>query len=358
MNDIQERFNQVKSKMTVNHPKLSDQQIPITAIEMAIKIAGSAPSGANLQPWTYVLISDNILKQKLADRLGNETLIDSPYIIVLFKQNHGIKINEDGTKGIVKHYYAHESACLSGGMLLGAFHYANINYELLPVKKQINDVLLRPSNEKAILALSIAMTDNSEEMMRKLIDYYEIVKERRSIRRYRNQIFDQEIISESIELVDSLLSSPYYHFECISDSVIKQKIRDKAEEKEKRLYKELISEEWKNALKPMRTNWQKAHLTEAPYLIIVFSRRKLNQQIIDSKTMTGIATGLLIQILHYIGLSTLTYTPSPMKFINDILVIPTSLTPLMVLPVGYRDINYQLPDIKRKVLQEILIKLI
>lgn len=72
--------------------------------------------------------------------------------------------------------------------------------------------------------------------------------------------------------------------------------------------------------------------------------------------MTGIATGLLIQILHYIGLSTLTYTPSPMKFLNNILDISTDLIPLMVLPVGYKDNSYQLPNIKRKQLQEILIK--
>ncbi|QVK18486.1 nitroreductase family protein [Mycoplasmatota bacterium] len=365
MIELQERLNKINQELMIKQSKRLNNQIPISVIETAIKIAGSAPSGANQQPWTYVLINDTSVKQKLVDRLENEALRDYTFIILLFKQNHGVKINEDGTIEIVKHYYAHDSVCLSAGMLVGAFHYANITYDLLPINKKINDILSRPNHETAILSFSIkGISDNSDEVTCKIMDFYEIIKGRRSIRRYSNHKFNEEIIRHSIKLVDNILSSQSHYFELVSDSSLKHKIRKASEENEKRLYEELISEEWKNALNPLKTNWQKSHLTEAPYLIIAFSRKhdnvssrkQQNQQIMDSKTMTGIATGLLIQILHYIGLSTLTYTPSPMRFLNSILDIPSHLTPMMVLPIGYKDKSYQLPDIKRKELEDILIK--
>ena len=68
----------------------------------------------------------------------------------------------------------------------------------------------------------------------------------------------------------------------------------------------------------------------------------------------GLATGMLIAALHIAGLTTLTHTPSPMKFLNEILGRPKSAERPFLLVVGYPDGNAQVPDIGRKPLNEVV----
>ncbi len=337
MNSLHEKLNQIKSKM--KQCDFSNQSVSCKVLETIVKIAGTAPSGANCQPWTYVLVKDEEIIQSISS--------ESLYIVVLFKQNYGVGKNKE----IIKHYYAHESACLSGGMFLAGLHYASIDYKLLPIDPSLNGILKRPKHEKPVLCLSIKGNNTKQGKLEPELDeYYELMRKRRSIRRFQPQSFDKNIIHQMIELVHTLIKDDGYRFVVVDESSKKEKIRNASEQNEKRLYKELISDEWRKALKPLGTNWEKPHLTEAPYLIVVFSKSR------SSKTMAGIASGMLIQILHYIGLSTLTYTPSPMKFLNEILDISLEEKPLMVLPVGFKDETFQSLNIKRKKLKEFYIK--
>ncbi|MCX6012429.1 MAG: nitroreductase family protein [Chloroflexi bacterium] len=145
-----------------------------------------------------------------------------------------------------------------------------------------------------------------------------------------------------------------WSFVLVSNPVIKKRIREKAEEIEKQLYSEKIPEEWKNRLKPLKTDARKAFLEEAPYLICIFLQRfgldNEGNEIKHYYTMesVGIATGFLICALHQLGISVLTYTPSPMNFLSDILNRPANEKPFIILAVGYPDRNYEAPALIKK----------
>lgn len=330
----------------INRLKHSSKRgITRKSLETIIKIAATAPSGANQQPWTYIIIQSEEKKKKVYP-----SIFSSSCIVVLNKQNYGI--NKNGTN---KHYYAHESACLSAGFLISALSYLGADYKLIPIVPNLNELLCRPKNETPLLLISVALSNeiNDEPFFQTIKEYYDIIKKRRSVRKYKQVSFNKVILDKVIEYVDFLVEEIFqdltYQFNIIEDANLKHRIREKAEENEKRLYQELITTEWKDALTPLGTNWHKPHLTDAPYLIVVLSNRgKINY-----KSISLIATGILIQTLHYVGLSTLTYTPSPMNFLCDLLNIP-SKTPIMVLPVGYKSEDYKAPEIKRKDIEDFL----
>ncbi|MEQ8560262.1 MAG: nitroreductase family protein, partial [Cytophagales bacterium] len=114
-------------------------------------------------------------------------------------------------------------------------------------------------------------------------------------------------------------------------------------------------------LEPFGTNWEKPFIETVPYLIIVFKRvfeldkgeKKNNYYVNES---VGIACGMLINAIHNAGLCTLTHTPSPMNFLSKILNRPENERPYLLLPVGLPQENCEVPNIKRKSLDEILVK--
>jgi nitroreductase len=150
-----------------------------------------------------------------------------------------------------------------------------------------------------------------------------------------------------------------WHFVVVSDPAIKRQIRQAAEAEEREFYSGRAPQEWLDALAPLGTDEHKPFLETAPYLIIIFAQsygllsdgRKVKNYYVQESV--GIATGLLITALHYSGLATLTHTPSPMGFLNQILDRPKNERPFLLLVVGYPAENAQVPVITKKSLSEI-----
>jgi len=150
-----------------------------------------------------------------------------------------------------------------------------------------------------------------------------------------------------------------WFFVAISDPDMKQRIREAAEKEEREFYERKAPPEWLEALAPLGTDFVKSHLTDAPWLIVIFRRdyepgpdgvRRKNYYMTES---VGIAVGFLIQALHRAGFATLTHTPAPMTFLREICRRPQNEKPFLILPVGYPTDDCVVPDLKRKKLAEV-----
>ena len=150
-----------------------------------------------------------------------------------------------------------------------------------------------------------------------------------------------------------------WHFVVVSDPELKKQIRDAAEEEEREFYERRATDEWLEALEPLGTDEHKPFLERAPYLIAIFSQsysfneegEKVRNYYV--KESVGIATGMLITALHTAGLATLTHTPSPMGFLNELLGRPDHERPFLILVAGYPVEDAEVPDIDKKPLDEI-----
>ncbi len=144
----------------------------------------------------------------------------------------------------------------------------------------------------------------------------------------------------------------------VSNPKLKKVIREAAEKEEKEFYEHRAPEEWLEALAPLGTSAEKPFLEAAPYLIVVFAQsyevtqdgRKLKNYYVNESV--GIATGILITAIHQSGLASLTHTPSPMGFLNQLLNRPTNERPYLILVVGYAKEGAKVPDIRKKTLKE------
>ena len=200
-----------------------------------------------------------------------------------------------------------------------------------------------------------------EEMRQRVSEFYAEVERRRSVREFSDRPVPIEIIKTALEAANTAPSGANlqpWHFAVISGARTKQKIRQAAELEEREFYTHRASEEWLAALEPLGTDDSKPFLETAPYLIAVFlqkfgvlpdGRKVKHYYPVES---TGLATGILITALHHAGLATLTHTPSPMKFLNEILGRPKSERPFLLLVVGYPADDATVPDIQRKALDE------
>jgi nitroreductase len=150
-----------------------------------------------------------------------------------------------------------------------------------------------------------------------------------------------------------------WHFVAISDPDVKARIRQQAEIEERDFYERRAPKEWLEALAPLGTDFVKAHITDAPWVIVVFrrdcdvlpdGRRVKNYYMTES---VGIAVGFLVLALHSAGLATLTHTPAPMTFLREICGRPPSEKPFVLMPVGYPSDDCAVPDLRRKSLREI-----
>jgi iodotyrosine deiodinase len=149
-----------------------------------------------------------------------------------------------------------------------------------------------------------------------------------------------------------------WHFTVIQDPAIKRQIRQAAEAEEREFYESRAPDEWLDALKPFETDWHKPFLETAPALIAIFQKNQTTlpngsaSKTYYPKESTGIATGFLIAALHHAGLATLTHTPSPMGFLNEILQRPPTEKPFLLLVVGYPGPNCTVPEIDKIPLAE------
>ncbi len=200
-----------------------------------------------------------------------------------------------------------------------------------------------------------------EEMRQRLDDFYREMNRRRTVREFSDRPVPRDIIETALKAANTAPSGANlqpWHFVVVSGSETKKKIRVAAEDEEREFYEHRASEEWLAALEPLGTDEHKPFLETAPYLIAVFLQkfgglsdgRKVKHYYPSEST--GLATGILITALHMAGLTTLTHTPSPMKFLNEILGRPRNERPFLLLVVGYPADSAEVPDIERKPLEE------
>jgi nitroreductase len=173
--------------------------------------------------------------------------------------------------------------------------------------------------------------------------FYDEMRRRRSVRDFSDRPVPQAIIESCLKAAGTAPSGANlqpWHFVVIRDPDTKKRIREAAEEKERAFYMRRAPDAWLEALSPLGTDIEKPFLTKAPYLLAVFGKaygldpdgeRVAHYYVKES---VGLATGILITALHHAGLSTLTYTPSPMGFLNEILERPKNERPYLLLVVG------------------------
>ena len=203
----------------------------------------------------------------------------------------------------------------------------------------------------------------SETVEKKSLEFYELMKRRRTIRNLSTEPVKKSIIDRIIQTASTAPSGANkqpWTFCAISCVSLKKKIRIAAEKEEKKNYDNRMPDQWLNDLKPMATNWYKPFLVDAPWLIVVFKQayeldqnEKQNNYYVNESV--GIACGILITAIHQAGLATLTHTPSPMNFLTKILNRPKNERPFLLLPVGYASDHAYVPDLKRKSLREVAV---
>ncbi|MCI0337857.1 MAG: nitroreductase family protein [Acidobacteria bacterium] len=201
-----------------------------------------------------------------------------------------------------------------------------------------------------------------EEMRQRAAAFLAEMQRRRTVRHFSNRPVPREVI-ESCLLASGTAPSGAnlqpWHFVVVSDPTIKCRIREAAEKEEYDFYHRRAPQEWLDALAPLGTDEYKPYLETAPYLIVIFALshgllpdgRKVKHYYVTESV--GIATGMLITAIHQVGLVSLTHTPSPMGFLNQVLGRPSHEKPFLILVVGYPAEDAVVPDIDKKPLEEI-----
>jgi iodotyrosine deiodinase len=191
------------------------------------------------------------------------------------------------------------------------------------------------------------------------------MRKRHSVRDYSLRPVPEAVITACIAAAGTAPSGANHqpwHFVAISDPAMKARIREGAEEEERAFYSGAAGDEWLAALEPIGTGVSKPHLTDAPWLIVVFAQRYgVTEEGIRYKNYyvpesVGIATGMLISAIHHAGLVCLEHTPNPMKFLGPLFGRPDHEKPVMILPVGYPAAHATVPAVakRKKPLAEIL----
>ena len=210
-----------------------------------------------------------------------------------------------------------------------------------------------------------------EEQLARSRRFLARMRTRRSVRHFAAEPVPVELIANAVATAATAPSGANqqpWTFVVVSDPAVKRRIRLAAEAVEKESYQRRMSAEWRDALAPLGTDWRKPHLEDAPYLIVVFRQayglttdpqtgEAIRVKHYYSEESVGIAVGMLLCSLHEAGLATLTHTPSPMKFLSEILGRPAHERPYVVIPVGYPAADAQVPVISKKPLEAILIHL-
>lgn len=203
---------------------------------------------------------------------------------------------------------------------------------------------------------------SGEEMEDRGSSFYELMNRRRTVRDYSDRDVSIELIETAIATAGTAPSGANmqpWRFVVVRDAEVTRKIREAAEREERESYTSRMSEKWLRRLAPLGTDEHKPFLEIAPYLIVVFRITSVEENgesepTYYSQESVGIAVGMLLAALHNMGLATLTHTPSPMKFLQEILGRPKNEVPFVLIPVGYPADDARVPDIKRKPLEEIM----
>ncbi len=202
-----------------------------------------------------------------------------------------------------------------------------------------------------------------ELMQRRAAAFYGDIRRRRTVRHFSDRTVPRDIIEHCIRAAATAPSGANmqpWHFVVVSDPTIKQRIRAGAEAEEREFYEKRAPQEWLAALTPLGTDAEKPFLETAPYIIVVFAQsygllpdgRRVKHYYASESV--GIATGILITAVHQAGLASLTHTPSPMGFLNEILDRPSNERPYLVLVVGYPATDAVVPVIAKRPFEEIV----
>src|ERR671937_2022493 len=188
------------------------------------------------------------------------------------------------------------------------------------------------------------------------------MQKRRSVRQFASEPVAWELIENALRAAGSAPSGANqqpWTFVVVSDPAVKAEIREAAEHEERLFYEQRAPEPYLDAVEPIGTDWIKTHITDAPYLIVVFEQvygfeadgsKKKHYYVRES---VGIATGFLLASLHAAGLATLTRSRSPMGFLSRILGRPPNERPFILIPVGYPAEDAEVPTLSKKPLDEI-----
>lgn len=205
-------------------------------------------------------------------------------------------------------------------------------------------------------------TREPQAMQGRAARFREELETRRSVRFFSDEPIPDGVLEDCIRTASSAPSGAHrqpWTFAVVRDPALKREIRLAAEEEERETYANRLTDEWREALRPLGTDWQKPFLEIAPALIVVFRQawgtdaegeRQTNYYTQES---VGIASGFLLAALHMAGLGTLTHTPSPMGFLSRVLDRPENEKAFLLIPVGYPAEDCTVPDLVRKSLDQV-----
>ena len=202
-----------------------------------------------------------------------------------------------------------------------------------------------------------------EEMQDRAAQFAADMQRRRTVRQFSDCPVPRDVIENCLRAAASAPSGANlqpWHFVVVTSAAVKHRIRVAAEAEEHEFYTRRATPEWLDVLAPLGTDEHKPFLDTAPYLIAIFAQsygllpdgRKVKHYYAHESV--GIATGLLIAALHHAGLASLTHTPSPMNFLNQILGRPENERPFLLLVAGYPAEDAVVPQITKKRFDEIV----
>lgn len=192
-------------------------------------------------------------------------------------------------------------------------------------------------------------------------EFADLMVLRRTVRDFAPDPVPLEAVREAVRAAASAPSGANlqpWRFVVVTSAEAKRRIREGAEAEEREFYGRRAGEEWLDALAPLGTDAAKPFLETAPVLVVVFEvhRSETEPKPYYPKESVGIAVGLLLAALHRAGLATLTHTPSPMRWLTEILGRPANERPFAVIPVGLPAAGARVPAITRKPLDEVLVE--
>jgi iodotyrosine deiodinase len=201
------------------------------------------------------------------------------------------------------------------------------------------------------------------EMQVRAIAFYQEMLKRRTTRHFSTDAVPKSLIELALLTAGTAPSGAHrqpWRFVAIDNPELKQKLRAAAEAEEYKTYSERMTDEWREALHPLGTDHVKQHMTDAPWLIVLFAEKfglkpdgshRKNYYVDES---VGIAAGIFITAIHRMGLVTLPHTPNPMGFLREVLRRGSNERAVLVLPVGYPALDATVPDLKRLKAEEFI----
>ena len=202
-----------------------------------------------------------------------------------------------------------------------------------------------------------------EEMKERSVSFYKMMNRRRTTRHFSNKKVERELIEVAIRTASTAPSGAHlqpWTFVVISNEELKKKIRDASEKEEIKTYSNRMPESWSELLKPLGTDYVKEHITDAPWIVVIFRQTKRQRKNLEwgptyySQESCGIAIGIFISAIQNMGLVTLTHTPSPMGFLREILNRPKHEHAMLLMPVGYPADDAKVPNLGRKNMSEVI----